>query len=112
MAVPRPKKIGTELRDDDPAVDTTSVARGVPQPVAQEWREWSASDRATSYRLPPELRVELAARCDRLRLPQGHVVLAALASLLDESDDQLVAKTNRATQALTVGKRRTTNGRP
>ena len=82
------------------------VAPDIPQPVPQaEWREWSASTGATSFRFPPELLAELAARAERTGLSQGQIALAGITSLLDESDEQLVAAADRAARALRVGRR-------
>jgi hypothetical protein len=104
------------LRTDEPTAPTPPAApqpipQTVPQPVAQAvvvappaWREWKPATGATSYRLPPELLTELAARARALGVPRGQLVLAGVTALLDESDERIVELCDRAAWALHAGR--------
>lgn len=62
------------------------------------WRSWGAFQATVSYKLPPELVAELDERLHQLREPhaKGLAVAAALASLLDRSDDEVRELIERA----------------
>ena len=105
------------LQPDDPTaaapVPREDVSQPVPQHVPQaasatppEWRDWSPATGATSYRLPPELLAELAARSYAAGVPQGQIVLAAITTLLDQSDEQVIELCDRAARALRTGRRK------
>jgi len=110
---PAPSKPQSHQRSGDPTRpasqrgNSSSVPADAPSspedPVARLdgrlWREWSSFDRTMSFRLPPELLSELEERMWRLRLPRGAVgltVAAALALLLDESDERVLQLVARA----------------
>ncbi len=85
-----------------PASDSGPAAA---RPATKEWRDWTGGTRVTSFRLPDELLDELAGTTDRLGLPIGQTIVAALTSLLDEDDATVIDRVDRAAQTLRRGKR-------
>lgn len=63
------------------------------------WREWGRFDQTVSFKWPAELAAELDDRRHDLREPVGLMVIAAVASLLDQDDDTIHRLIDRAEQA-------------
>ena len=105
-APPAPKPKRAPRKPASPTASESEQERPIepppptPSPSGRAlWREWSSFDRTSSFRLPPELLSELDERVWKLRLSSGVTVAAALALLLDQSDERLVELVERAEEA-------------
>ncbi len=77
------------------------------QARGEVWRQWTGPTGVGSFRLPHELLAELGEAARELQLPVGMLVTAAIAQLLDQSPDAIVALVDRADDARIQGRRRT-----
>jgi hypothetical protein len=99
------KRSGKPTRSRHPAPEAASAGLA-PDSEARVWREWSGTETIKTMRLPDELVEELAERTTRLRLPLGITQAAALAHLLDRTDEEIVQLVERAEDARNTARRR------
>lgn len=93
-----PKPAATPRKPQKPRTRPESRVEPAQAASGAAWRSWGAFQATVSYKLPPELVAELDERLHRLREPhaKGLAVAAALASLLDRSDDEVRELIERA----------------
>jgi hypothetical protein len=94
------------------ALDAASMASetsmaAVPERVEESlWQDWSGETRVVSLRLPVELDEEIAGQAARTGVSHGYLARGHLVAGFDQDDDEeAVTRADRATRALTVGKR-------
>jgi len=82
---------------------------GADEPVtytsSDPWREWTGPTGVGSFRLPHELLAELGDTARELGLPIGMIVTAAIAQLLDQPPEEIVALVDRADDTRIRGRR-------
>lgn len=88
-----PEPAASSAPDKAPA--PSAVGREESDQAAGHW-QWSGHDVPRTHRYPTELLEVLEDRTSRLKLPVGLTVAAAIASLLDQSDEDLEAAVRKA----------------
>ncbi|MSW52041.1 MAG: hypothetical protein F2817_14280 [Actinobacteria bacterium] len=88
-----PEPAASSVAETTPAAP--AVGRQEGEQAGGHW-QWSGHDMPRTHRYPTELLEALEDRTSRLKLPVGLTVAAAIASLLDRSDEELEAAVRKA----------------